>query len=80
MTTYEKHKEENLKKRIEDAKMDTPQAYGLRERARERRKNTVRKMNNWWLWFGVLVLIVILVWWLFSLGIFEDSTGIINGN
>lgn len=70
----------NTRKRIEEAEMNTPQACSLRKRAQERRKNTVEKMNIRWLWFGVLVLIVILVWWLFSMGIFEDSAGIANGS
>ncbi len=33
-----------------------------------------------WMWIGVLVLIAILFFWLFSIDIFESSEGVINGN
>lgn len=56
------------------------QAHELKREAQERRQKTIRKMNNWWLWFGVLVLVAILIWWLFSMGLAEDATGVINGN
>lgn len=56
------------------------QAHELKRQAEERKNKTIRKMNNWWLWFGVLVLVAILIWWLFSMGLAEDATGVINGN
>lgn len=74
MASDEKHRDE-----FNEA-LGVEQAHKLKREAEERKKNTVRKMNNWWLWFGVLILIVILVWWLFSMGLAEDSAGIINGN
>lgn len=80
MATDEKRKEEIRNERLEEAKLATPQAEELHERARERRNDTVKKMNNWWLWFGVLILIAILIWFLFSIGLFEDASGVINGN
>lgn len=53
------------------------------EAARAHHKNNVnnstRKLNKLWLWLGVLVLIFILLYWLFSIGMFEDLAGTING-
>ena len=48
-------------------------------RAERKRRNT-RRINNWWLWFGVIILIFLLVWWLWTMGIFGDMTGSFNGN
>lgn len=50
-----------------------------RANGKERRNNSTRKINKLWLWFGVLVLIFILLFWLFSIGMFEDLAGTING-
>lgn len=52
----------------------------LKMDAKNRKRRNTKKINNWWLWFGVLILIFILVWWLWSIGIFEDAAGVINGN
>jgi hypothetical protein len=51
----------------------------LRVEAQKRKRRNVKKMNNWWLWLGVLILIFILVWWLWTIGIFGDVTGSFNG-
>lgn len=37
------------------------------------------KANIRWIRFGVLLLIIILCYWLFSIGMFEDLTSAING-
>lgn len=37
------------------------------------------KVNRLWLWFGVLVLIFLLLYWLFSIGIMEDLLNVFNG-
>lgn len=52
----------------------------LRAEAKERKRKNTRRSNNWWLWFGVIILIFILVWWLWTMGIFGDMTGSFNGN
>ena len=49
-------------------------------RAKERKRKNTRRINNWWLWFGVIILIFILVWWLWTIGIFGDMSGSFNGN
>ena len=74
MATNEKHRDK-IKNEI-----PSNQAHELRHEAYERKQKTIRKMNNWWLWFGVLVLVAILIWWLFSMGLAEDAMGFINGN
>lgn len=45
----------------------------------ERENNTTRKNNKLWLWLGVLILVFILLYWLFSIGMFEDLSGVSNG-
>ena len=51
----------------------------LKEDEKERFDNGTRKVNRLWIWFGILILIVILLYWLFSIGMFEDITGVTNG-
>lgn len=55
-------------------------AEKLKAEGKERKRNNTRRINNWWLWFGVLILIFILIWWLWTMGIFGDMTGYFNGN
>lgn len=55
-------------------------AESLTAAGRDRKRNNTRRTNRLWIWLGVLVLIIILLWWLFSIGMFEDMTGVINGN
>lgn len=52
----------------------------LRADGKERKRRNTRRINNWWLWFGVIILIFLLVWWLWTMGIFGDMTGSFNGN
>ncbi len=33
-----------------------------------------------WMWIGVIVLVAILLYWLFSIDILESMSGSINGN
>lgn len=51
----------------------------LRADAKHRHNNSTRKVNKLWLWLGVLILIFILLWWLYSIGTFEALTGVDNG-
>ena len=51
----------------------------LRADGKERKRRNTRRINNWWLWFGVIILIFLLVWWLWTMGIFGDMTGSFNG-
>lgn len=63
----------------ENRELMNEEAGRLRQEARERRNNNTRKTNRLWLWLGVLILIFILLWWLWSIGTFEDLTGVTNG-
>lgn len=55
-------------------------AEKLKADGKERKRKNTRRTNNWWLWFGVIILIFILVWWLYTMGIFGDMSGYFNGN
>ncbi len=33
-----------------------------------------------WIWIGTIVLILVLLYWLFAIGTFEDTLGFFNGN
>ncbi len=41
------------------------------------KQNNAKKI---WLWIGIIVLIGILLYWLFSIDILESMSGSINGN
>lgn len=73
---YEGKKEEEIRKEREEVRSET---NSLRYDGKKRKNEGTKKVNNLWLWFGVLVLIMILLWWLWSIGIFEDMTGVTNG-
>ena len=86
MDTKEKHVRENesLENRAERIERergvnDDLEAGRLAAEGRNRKRHDTKKVNNLWLWFGVLVLIAILLYWLFSIGIMEDILNYING-
>ncbi len=54
-------------------------ANSMKAEGRERHRESTRKINRLWMWLGVLVLIAILLYWLFSIGLFESLTGVANG-
>ena len=45
----------------------------------ERHESSGKKWSRFWLWLGVIVLIIILLSWLFGIGTAEDLTGVTNG-
>lgn len=75
MDTKEKHIRENEPHPVDESGI----ANSLRAEARNRKRNSTRKINNLWLWFGIMILIFILLFWLFSMGIFGDLTSYFNG-
>ncbi len=82
MNTKEKHVRENesLAQKKEHEHLDPNQlAESLPANGRRRHNENTGKINRLWLWLGVLVLIFILLYWLFSIGIFGDMTGFFNG-
>lgn len=76
MDRNEKHLKENESPRKENADLI---ADSLRAEAKNRKRNSTRRVNRLWLWFGILILIFILLFWLFSIGIFGDLSGVFNG-
>lgn len=76
MDTKEKHVKENESVRHDNADMI---ADSLKARGKERKRNGTARVNKLWLWFGVMILIFILLFWLFSMGIFGDLTSYFNG-
>lgn len=54
-------------------------ADSLRAQGKERHRENTRKINRLWLWLGVLILIAILLYWLFSIGLIGDLSGVSNG-
>ena len=53
-------------------------ARSMEANERDRERHHTRNLNKLWIWLGVLVLIAILLWWIFSIGFFEDTTGYTN--
>ena len=53
-------------------------ARSMKAEQKEKQRENTRRMNRLWLWLGVLVLVAILLWWIFSIGFFEDTTGVTN--
>lgn len=69
----------NREEHREHREMTSHEANELRAQGRRRHENGTRKVNKLWLWLGVLFLIFILIWWLWTIGTFEDLTGVTNG-
>lgn len=77
MNTKERHTYENESRERREAHNETAESLTANGRNRDR-KNTV-KTNRLWMWLGVLVLVFILLYWLFTIGIFDSLTGAMNG-
>ncbi|MEZ3550675.1 MAG: hypothetical protein K1W02_08085 [Muribaculaceae bacterium] len=73
MDSKEKHVREN-----ESVDSDLI-ADSLKAEGKNRRRENTRKTNRLWLWLGVLILIALLLYWIFSIGIIGDATGSFNG-
>lgn len=85
MDKKEKHIRENESEAKREAReernhMTADQiADSLPSGGKVRKNRGTAKVNRLWLWLGVIVLIFILLYWLFSIGMFEDLSGVING-
>lgn len=77
MDRKEKHVKENesVANRTEADQI----ARSMEARGKNQKNESTRKTNKLWLWLGVLFLIFILLYWLFSIGIFEDMLAVFNG-
>lgn len=86
MDTKERHIRENESRERREAERrreEAPNADLIAESLpangkNEKRRNTI-KINKLWLWFGVIVLIFILLFWLFAIGTFGDLADWFNG-
>lgn len=84
MDTKERHikeNESNEKREIREAQegYENQIANSIKAQGKMRRNDNIRKNNRIWLWLGVLVLVFILLYWLFSIGTFEALIGTTNG-
>lgn len=84
MDTKEKHireNESNEKREIREERdgFENPIARGIKANGKIQKNKNTGKINRLWLWLGVIILIFILVWWLFSIGTFSDIIGTANG-
>ena len=53
-------------------------AKSMKAEQKEKQRESTRRMNKLWIWLGVLFLVAILLWWIFSIGFFEDTSGVTN--
>lgn len=74
----ERENREELRAREEGERLNT-KAQSLTADGKNRKRSDTRKTNRLWLWLGVLILVIILIYWLFTIGMFEDMTGVSNG-
>lgn len=75
MNEKERHIKENEAHRHDDATSDVI-ADSLRAEGKNEKRRSTKRINKLWLWLGVLVLIIILLYWLFVLcGIFDLGGG-----
>ncbi len=82
MDTKERHireNESNEKREIRAENAGYEAGNNLRSQGKDRKNNGIRRTNRLWLWLGVIILIFILVWWLWTIGTAEDITGVTNG-
>ena len=73
MERKDKHKHDH---RHDDNADQIAESLETRQRNQERRNTWYS--NRLWLWLGVLVLVALLLWWIFSIGFVEDTTGFTN--
>lgn len=74
MDTREKHIRENEAHRHDDVHSDMI-ADSLRADSKNGQRRDTKQINKLWLWLGVLVLVAILIWWLFTYVIAFDVAG-----
>lgn len=86
MDTKERHIRENESRERREAEArrnEAPNADLIAESlpaaGKERKRRHTVKTNRLWLWFGIIVLIFILLFWLFAIGTFGDLADWFNG-
>ena len=48
-------------------------ARSLEAEQKGKQREHTRRMNRLWIWLGVMILVAILIWFIFGLGLFEAS-------
>ena len=58
-----------------DGKQDNADliAESMLAEQKNKKRETTKKMNRLWIWLGVLLLVAILLWFIFGLGLFESA-------
>lgn len=86
MDSKERHIKENESVEKREARLERENSVNddliagkLKEDAKNNHNNSTRRINRLWIWFGVLVLIAILLYWIFGIGTVEDLSGVTNG-
>lgn len=54
-------------------------ARRIMAKGKRRKERVTKKANTLWLWLGVIILIFIILWWLWTIGMSADITGTTNG-
>lgn len=73
-------KEENeLRREERERHIPDLEAQRVLAEGKDRRRNGTKRTNKLWLWLGILILVFILLYWLFTIGIFDSLTGAANG-
>lgn len=73
-------KEENeLRREERERHIPDLEAQRVLADGKDRRRNGTKRTNKLWLWLGILILVFILLYWLFTIGIFDSLTGAANG-
>lgn len=63
-------KDKNIENDTRDPR-ESMEINRLRADEKIRHNNSTRKINRVWMWLGIIILLFILFWWLFSIGAFE---------
>lgn len=79
MDTRERHIKENEGHRHDEDVNSDLIADSLKAEGKNNKRNSTTRINKLWLWLGVLILVAILIWWLFTYVIAADTVGAING-
>ncbi len=77
MNANEKHEAKLQEEAKREERLD--EGKELLANGKNRKNNGTQKVNKLWLWLGIIVLIFILFYWLWTIGLFEDIVGVTNG-
>lgn len=66
----EKEGKQNQANQVDNADLI---AGSLKAEQKDKQREHTRRMNRLWIWLGVMILVAILLWFIFGLGLFEAS-------